>query len=807
MKISYSWLKDFIEVDWSPEKTGALLTDLGLEVEGIEKFESVKGGLEGIVVGKVLTCKPHPNADKLKITTVDVGQEKPLQIVCGAPNVAKGQCVPVALVGTELYDAENGSWKIKKSKIRGEESFGMICAEDELGLGISHDGIIVLEKEWKPGTPLAEVYKVVVDEVFEIGLTPNRCDAMGHYGVARDLRAGLIQQGVSKPINTPSVSKFKVDNHTRRIPVEVEASEKALRYCSVTITDIEIKESPSWLKNRLKAIGLSPINNVVDATNYVMHELGQPFHAFDADRINGQKITVKTLPEGTKFVTLDDVNRKLSAEDLMICDDKKPLCIAGVYGGKSSGITENTTNIFLESAYFNPVSVRKTAKRHGLNTDASFRFERGIDPNLCEFALKRLVLLIQEIAGGKVASDIDDFYPKRIEGFQVFLRYEKIDNLIGQKIDQNDLKSILSSLNIRVNNVTESGMGLTIPPFRGDVQREVDVVEEILRVYGYNNINFNRKLEATVAQSKKYDDYKVQNLVGDQLIGRGFYEIMSNSLTDKEHTHPQNDGEGENVVLLNPLSKELEVLRRSLIPGGLQSIAYNLNRQREDLRFFEFGKSYYKSGKTYLEQKHLCLFVTGNQYAETWSLPQKKNGFFFLKGIIDALFDRLGLTHECQAYENKIYSEALELISNGEVVGNFGVLKKSISKKYEVSQEVLYADIDWDTVLILLNKKAQPRLRSIPKFPSVRRDFALLLNKSTKFSAIEELAYATDNKLLKNVDLFDVYEGDSLPNDKKSYAVSFTFLDEKKTLTDKKVDKIMKKLREQFETKLQAELR
>ncbi len=807
MKISYTWLKDFIEIDWPADKTAELLTDLGLEVEGVENFESVKGGLKGIVVGKVLTCDKHPDADKLKITTVDIGAEKPLQIVCGAPNVAAGQNVPVATIGTELYDPENGAWKIKKGKIRGEESFGMICAEDELGIGKSHDGIMVLDESLKPGTPLAEVVEILTDKVFEIGLTPNRSDAMSHYGVARDLRAGLTQQGISKPLDTPSISRFRVDNHTRQISINVDNSEKAPRYCGISLSEVEVKDSPDWLKNRLKAIGLAPINNIVDATNYVMHELGQPFHAFDADHISGQKITVKTLKEGTKFTTLDGVERSLSAEDLMICDEKKPLCIAGVYGGLNSGVKENTTNIFLESAYFNPVSVRKTAKRHGLNTDASFRFERGIDPDFTDFALKRLVLLIQEVAGGKVSSDIDDFYPKKIEGFQVFLRYDKIYNLIGQEIDQNDLKSILSSLNIRVNNVTESGMGLTIPSFRTDVQREVDVVEEILRVYGYNRIGYGNKLNATVAINGRYDDHKMQNLVANQLVGQGFYEIMANSLTDAEHTHPDLGADKKNVELLNPLSKDLAVLRQSLIPGGLESIAFNLNHKNSDLRFFEFGKTYYALPDGYEERKHLVLFTTGRQEFENWDASQRKNGFFYIKGILKTLFSRLGLAVTYTTHESTLFSESLAITVNAEEIGHFGVLKSAIGKKYGVDQEVLYADIYWDSILKLLANRPALQVQPIVKFPAVRRDFALLLDEHVKFAKIEELAFATDKKLLKEVGLFDVYQGKNLPEGKKSYAVSFTFLNEKKTLTDKQVDKVMSKLRQRFEKELNAELR
>lgn len=807
MNISYTWLKDFIDVDWTAEKTGELLTDLGLEVEGIDKFESVKGGLNGVVIGKVLTCVKHPNADRLNITTVNIGAGEPLQIVCGAPNVAAGQTVAVATIGTTLYDPENGAWVIKKGKIRGEESFGMICAEDELGLGKSHDGIMVLDDKWEPGTPLSQVFEVLNDEVFEIGLTPNRSDAMSHYGVARDLYAGLISAGEKITLDVPSVSKFRVDGYTKQIPIVVENSEKAPRYCGITMTGVEVKESPSWLKNRLKAIGLSPINNIVDATNYVMHSIGQPFHAFDADRISGQKITVKTVEEGTPFTTLDGVERKLSAEDLMICDEKKPLCIAGVYGGESSGVTETTTNIFLESAYFDPVSIRKTAKRHGLNTDASFRFERGIDPNNCDTALKSLVLLVKELAGGMVSSDIDDFYPKKIQDYQVFLRYKKINEVVGQVIEENELKTILAALKIHVRNVTESGMGLEIPAFRTDVTREIDVIEEILRVYGYNRVEVSKKINATIALSNKFDDHNIQNLIGDQLVSQGFYEMMNNSLTTEKQIYPEGKTEGENVKLLNPLSQDLAVMRQSLIDGGLQSLAFNLNHKSENLKFFEFGKSYHKIAGDYLEHKHLALFCTGRQQRENWNSGQQKSDFFFMKGIINALFERLGLVIKYDATDNIWYREGLEIYAEEQKIGHFGVLKSKLTKQHDIDKEVVFANLDWDVILTILSDKKSIKMKAVSKFPAMRRDFALLLDQSTTFAQVKELAYQTEKDILKEVGLFDVYQGDNLPQGKKSYAVSFEFRDDQKTLTDKRVDKVMKKLRKNFEDRLQAELR
>ena len=563
MKISYNWLKQFIKLPEAPEATGELLTDLGLEVEGLDSFQSIKGGLEGIVVGHVLECKSHPNADKLQLTNVDLGNGEQVQIVCGAPNIAAGQKVPVATIGTTLFDENGEAWPIKKGKIRGEASFGMICSEKELGLGQSHEGIMVMKDDLVPGTPVAEIFEVENDQVFEIGLTPNRADAMSHWGVARDLKAGYTQQGKNLELITPSVSSFHVDNRSLKIQIQVEDSALAPRYCGVTISGLKVEESPKWLQNRLKAIGLGPKNNVVDATNYVMHELGQPLHAFDAGKIAGNEINVKTLEKGTKFTTLDDVERELHEEDLMICDAEKPLCIAGVFGGATSGVTSATTQIFLESAYFNPVSVRKTAKRHALNTDASFRFERGIDPNITEYALKRAVLLITEIAGGEVTSDIDDLYPKKIEDFQVFLTFDKVNKLIGENLQQETIKSILASLEIRVNNVTETGMGLTIPSYRVDVQREADVIEEILRVYGYNNIKFGEKLNASVANSSKFEDYRLQNLIANQLVGQGFYETMANSLTTPAYTELSEQlNASQNVKMLNPLSQDLSVLRQ-----------------------------------------------------------------------------------------------------------------------------------------------------------------------------------------------------------------------------------------------------
>ncbi|MHA6280209.1 phenylalanine--tRNA ligase subunit beta [Salinimicrobium sp. CAU 1759] len=807
MKISYNWLRQFIKINRSPEETGELLTDLGLEVEGIHEFQSVKGSLKGIVVGEVLTCEQHPNADRLKVTTVNLGNGEPVQIVCGAPNVAAGQKVPVATVGTTLYDEKGSPWEIKKSKIRGESSHGMICAEDELGLGQSHEGIMILEEDLEPGTPAAKLFEIEDDQVFEIGLTPNRADAMSHWGVARDLKAGLQQQGENQELITPSVSSFHVDSRSRKIPVKITNADLAPRYCGVTVSGVEIKESPKWLQNRLKSIGITPKNNVVDITNYVMHELGQPLHAFDADRITGNEIIVQTLPSGTKFNTLDEIERELHEEDLMICDAEKPLAIAGVFGGIGSGVTSGTTNLFIESAYFNPVTVRKTAKRHGLNTDASFRYERGIDPNITEYALKRAVLLIQELAGGSVSSDIDDHYPKKIEDFPVFLTFEKINTLIGQNLSKETIKSILASLEIRVNNVTETGMGLTIPPYRVDVKREADVIEEILRVYGYNNIEFGEKINASVANSTRFEDYKLQNLIAGQLVGQGFFESMANSLTTPTYIGLSDQLKEEHAVkMLNPLSQDLSVLRQSMLFSGLEAVSYNLNRKRADLKFFEFGKTYHNYGNRE-EQKHLSIFLSGNRNRETWANPVQKGDFFYLKGVVTSVLERLGITNtKTSPVKNDIFSEGISITHNKTKLVEFGVVKKKILKKFDIGQEVLYADFNWDLV-VDTSKNQQNKFREISKFQAVRRDFALLLDNSVKFEEIHDIAFRTEKDLLKDVNLFDVYEGANLPEGKKSYAVSFILQDEKKTLTDKQIDKIMNKLQQNLEKQLGAELR
>ena len=808
MKISYNWLKQFLQTDWEVNKTSELLTDLGLEVEGVETIESIKGSLEGVVVGEVLTCIQHPNADRLKLTTVNLGSGDPVQIVCGAPNVAEGQKVPVATIGTMLYDDSGSGFKIKKGKIRGEESHGMICAEDELGLGTSHDGILILDDQLKPGTKAADVFNIEIDKVFEIGLTPNRADAMSHYGVARDFRAGLIQHGINLELISPSVSDFQVDERRLRIDVEVDKKESAPRYCGISIVDVEVKDSPEWIQNRLKSIGLTPKNNIVDITNYVLHELGQPLHAFDADKIEGNKVVVKTLESGTKFTTLDGVERELHSEDIMICDAaSNPLCIAGVFGGIHSGVTEKTTSIFLESAYFNPVSIRKTAKRHALNTDASFRFERGIDINFTKYALKRAAILIKEYSNGKIASDVMDYYPEKMEDFQVFFSYDNAFRLIGQELDKETIKNILASLEIKISSETEAGLGLTIPSFRVDVQREADIIEEILRVYGYNNIKFSHKLNLSIS-SNSNKDILVENMVANHLTSLGFNETMANSLTKEEYISLSKNLKTEfNVSMLNPLSNDLKVLRQSLLFSGLESISYNLNRKNNSLKLYEFGKTYHKYEHGYQEDKHLTIFISGARTKDTWTSPSQNSDFFYLKGIIISILERIGISNlKTSPIKSDVFSEGIVFSLGKKKLVEFGVVTKQIRKEFGIKQEVLFADFDWSTILSISGNK-KIKVSNLTKFPSVKRDLALLLDEKITFKEIYDLAFQSERNLLKDVDLFDVYQGDKLPEGKKSYAVSFVLQDKNKTLEDRQIDKIMQKLQQSFEKNLKAVLR
>ncbi len=811
MHISYNWLKQFIKLDITPEETSEILTDLGLEVEGITHYESLKGGLRGVVVGHVLSCTKHPNADKLNVTKVDLGTGEPVQIVCGAPNVAQGQKVPVATIGTELFDQDGNAFQIKKGKIRSEESFGMICSEVELGIGTDGSGILVLDQDLAPGTPMAEVFNIVTDQVFEIGLTPNRSDAMSHWGVARDLRAGLLQNSNNeiqhKELITPSVSKFKVEQRTLKIDVSVQDYKMAPRYCGVTISGIEVKPSPDWLQNRLKAIGITPKNNIVDVTNYVLHDLGQPLHAFDAAKIKGGKIQVKTVEQATKFITLDGVERTLDQNDLMICDENGPMCMAGVFGGLKSAVSENTTSIFLESAYFDPVVVRKTAKRHGLNTDSSFRFERGIDPSITEYALKHAALLIQRVAGGEITSDIIDLYPKKIEDHSVFLNFDNINRILGEEIPKETIKKILVTLDIKVHSMSDVGLGITVPAYRTDVTREIDVIEEILRVYGFNNIKISSKLNATISNSSRTEDHKVQNIVSNLLVAQGFHEIMNNSLTTPTYSElSESINSSFQVDILNPLSSDLSVMRQTLLFGGLESISYNINRKRSDLKLFEFGKTYQKKLTSYEEHKKFSLFATGNNVKPSWNTKVKAVDFFDFKGHINALLARLGLNKvQTAPVQNDIFSEGISYVLGKDTLVEFGILKKSITKAFDIKQDVFYADFEWENIMKVLSNKI--KFTDITKYPSVKRDYALLIDEVVTFEQIHTLVKQVDKNIIKDVTLFDFYQGDKIEQGKKSYAISILMQDALKTLTDSQVEKIMGKIKHQLENNLGAQLR
>ena len=808
MKISYNWLKQFINLDWEPEKTSELLTNLGLEVEGLEKYSSIKGGLEGIIVGHIEKCEKHPNADRLKVTGVNVGKETLLKIVCGAPNVKKGQKVAVATIGTTLHNSDGESWKIKKGKIRGQESNGMLCAEDEIGLGESHDGILILDDKFKPGDPLSNYYDVESDYIFEIGLTPNRADAMSHYGTARDIKAGLIQLGINSELMSPSVSGFHVDNRSLKIDIDVADKKKAPRYCGITISGVSVNNSPSWLQNRLKAIGLSPINNVVDVTNYVLHSLGQPLHAFDADKITGQKVIVRNAIKGEKFTTLDGIERDLDSEDLMICNSKEPMCIAGVFGGLNSGVSNLTTSIFLESAYFDPVSIRKSSKRHGISTDASFRFERGVDPNITKYALKFAAMLIAEVAGGEISSDPRDEYPNKIEDKQVFINFMKTNKIIGEEIPKETIKKILSSLEIKVNNVTEAGLGLTIPSYRNDVTREIDVIEEILRVYGYNNIQIKNKLNSSISNSSRITNHKIENVVAEQLVGHGFFEIMTNSLTSKNYIQFGNSSdENEFVKILNPLSSDLAILKNNMLFSGLESIKYNLNRQQNRLKLFEFGKTYHQTNGERKEINNLALFITGNIDSLNWKSSKAKTDFFFTKGIVNSILNKLGITkYKEKISKNNIFEYGQNLLIKEKSLVEYGLINSGIIKYFSIDQNIFYINFNWNLITDLIKDK-NIKYKQIPKFPEVKRDFALLVDNNISFESISKIAKKTDQKFLKNIILFDVYNGENLPKGKKSYAVSFTLQDETKTLTEKEIDKIMSRLENSFKDELGAELR
>ena len=807
MKISYNWLKEYINIDLDANVVAKYLTDTGLEVEGIETVESVKGGLKGIVIGEVLTKDQHPNADRLSITTVDIGQENSLQIVCGAPNVEAGQKVPVATIGTVLYSGED-SFKIKKGKIRGEVSEGMICAEDEIGLGDSHEGIMVLDANAKSGQAASEYFNIESDIVFEIGLTPNRSDAMSHIGVARDLAAVLHHNNIDCKLEFPDISSFK-EGSEKGFSIEVKDYKACPRYAGLNLENIKVSSSPDWLKKKLTSIGLTPINNVVDITNFVLHETGQPLHAFDASKIKNQKIIVQQLAENTKFTTLDEQERKLSTNDLIICNgDNEPMCLAGVFGGIDSGVSSSTTSIFLESAYFNPVSVRKTAKRHSLSTDASFRFERSVDPNLVIYALKRAANLLAEICGASISSIISDLYPEKINNTSLTLNYDKVDSLIGEKIDRNQITSILKDLDIDVETENDTQIELSIPPYRIDVTREEDVIEEILRIYGYNNISIPRQIKSSISYSKKPNSHDLQNAISDLLSSNGFSECMNNSLSKSSYSKLIDEiDEEKQITLLNPLSQELDGMRQSMLFSGLENISYNLNRKASDLSFYEFGNTYHLENGKYVENRKLILLSTGNESFENWDSPSKQKDFFWMKKRVEHILKRLGINNiKGKTSQFSYLDDAFSFSIKKDVVASFGSVSSPLLSKFGIKNEVLYAEIEWGLLTERL-KHNNTKYKEINKFPAVRRDLALLLDKDIEFSTLNNIAKQTENKLLKSVNLFDVYEGDKLPKGKKSYALSFALESSEKTLTDKEIDEVMSNLIQSFEQKVGAEVR
>ena len=820
MNISYNWLKDYLDFDLQPDEVAAALTSIGLETGGVEEVQTIKGGLEGLVIGEVLTCEEHPNSDHLHITTVNVGGAEPLQIVCGAPNVAAGQKVVVAVNGTKLYDGDE-CFTIKRSKIRGVESNGMICAEDEIGIGTDHAGIIVLPADAVVGTSAKEYYNVKSDYVLEVDTTPNRVDATSHFGVARDLAAYLKQNGKPANLKRPSVDAFKIDDEVPAIEVVVENKEACLRYSGITIKNVTVKESPEWLQNRLKVIGLRPINNVVDITNYILHGVGQPLHSFDADKIKGNKVVVRSATEGAKFVTLDGVERTLTDRDLMICNVEEPMCIAGVFGGLDSGVTEQTKNVFLESATFHPTWIRKTARRFGLNTDASFRYERGLDPNQTVEVMKRAALLIQEVAGGTITGAIQDIYPVPVAPYRVELTYDKVNTLIGKVIPVETVKSILESLEMKIVSETAEGLVIDVPVYRIDVQRDVDVIEDILRIYGYNNVEFSDNVKSNLSYQTPTDrSYKLQNLISEQLCGCGFNEILNNSLTrsayyDNLSTYPVSHC----VMLMNPLSADLNCMRQTLLFGGLESVEHNAKRKNGNIRFFEFGNCYdynidhKKEDETlaeFSEDYRLGLWVSGSRVDNNWAHPNEKSSVYELKAYVENILVRLGVNLQKVIFgnlANDIYSAGLSITtSSGRQLGTMGIVSPKICKELDIETDVYYAELSW-TLLMKEIKKSKVTFSEISKFPAVKRDLALLLEKNVQFAEIEKIATESERKLLKDVALFDVYEGKNLPAGKKSYAVSFYLQDEGKTLNDKQIDAIMKKIQTNLEQKLGAQLR
>ena len=820
MNISYKWLKEYVDFDLTPQEVCDALTSEGLEVDALEEVQSIRGGLKGLYVGKVLTCEMHPNSDHLHVTTVDLGKGEPQQIVCGAPNVAAGQKVIVADLGCVLYDGDK-EFQIKKSKLRGVESLGMICAEDEIGVGTSHDGIIVLPEDAPVGQPAAEYYNLESDWLIEVDITANRADALSHWGVARDLYAWLVQNGYKTSLHRPSDEAFAVDNHDLPIDVVIENTEACKRYACVSVTDCEVKESPEWLKNKLNAIGLRPINNIVDITNYVMMAYGQPLHCFDADMVTGHKIVVKTMPEGTPFVTLDGEEHKLSDRDLAICNAEEPMCIAGVFGGKGSGTYETTRNVVLESAYFHPTWIRKSARRHGLSTDASFRFERGIDPNGTIYALKQAALLCKELAGGKVSMEIKDVYPEPLPNFNVDLKYDYVHQLIGKEIPHDTIKSIVSSLEMVIKSEDADGLQLEVPAYRVDVQRPCDVAEDILRVYGYNNVEMPEQLKSSlVIKGDEDQKHKLENLVGEQLVGAGFNEILNNSLTKAAYYEDLNCYPAERLVsIVNPLSSDLNVMRQSILFGGLESIAYNANRKNPNLKFFEFGNTYQHFNekadaenpmKAYAEESHLGLWVTGKRVEGSWAHPDEQSSFYELKAYVLNILSRIGLPLGSVVFkdsDNNIFSKGITVENRGgKVLVEMGVVARSLQKKFGIDNEVYFADLYWNQLTKAVRKQ-KVGFKEISKYPAVSRDLALLLDKDVEFARVEQIAYNAERKLLKKVELFDVYEGKNLPDGKKSYAVNFILQDEQKTLNDKAIDAVMQKIIQNLKKQLNAELR
>jgi phenylalanyl-tRNA synthetase beta chain len=802
------------------EELASALTSTGLETGKVEKIQTVKGGLEGLVVGEVLTCANHPDSDHLHVTNVHIGENEPLQIVCGAPNVAAGQKVIVATVGAVLYH-EDEAFKIKKSKIRGVESFGMICAEDEIGIGKDHSGIIVLPADTRVGTPAKDYYKIEDDYVLEVDITPNRVDATSHFGIARDLAAYLQQNGKEAKPKLPAIDGFETDSDSQAIAVERINPEGCLRYSGITIKGVTVKESPDRMKNRLKTIGLRPINNVVDITNYVLHEMGQPLHAFDADKIKGNKIIVDTMPEGTKFVTLDGVERTLTRQDLMICNESEPMCIGGVFGGLDSGVTDGTTNVFLEAACFNPSWIRKTARRFGLNTDASFRFERGLDPNQTVYVLKRAALLIREMAGGKITGDIQDIYPNKAEPFHVDVTFSKINSLIGKEIPVETVKNILKSLDIETVAETNDGLSLKIPVYRYDVRRDVDVIEEILRIYGYNNVEINDRVHSTLSYQTPVDkSYKLENIISEQLCGAGFNEILNNSLTRLGYyegltSHPAS----KCVTLINPLSSDLNVMRQTLLFGGLQNVEFNIKHKNKNIHFFEFGNCYALNEEkrneadivsAYREDYRLGLWISGNKTENIWAHADEKTSVYELKAHVENIFARLGMNLEklvCPDFSGDIFVSGVKIVSPaGKNLGEYGIINPKILKMMDIDNEVYYAELSWSALMKYI-RKSQVTCKDISKIPAIKRDLALLIDTGVKFADIKKIALESESKLLKNVILFDVYEGNNLPQDKKSYAVSFYLQDEEKTLNDRQIDGIMQKIQKNLEEKLGASRR